>query len=127
MKASNPRRPVHANNIVYSYHRNGVAGTPFYAVTFDWEFEPALHPGQRSRDNASPTSDRRSFVAVWFCEFDSDGELTEAAGRFAAFEVCALPNIEFGHNSWRGDHFAEEICAWIVQRESGPGVRSRVA
>jgi hypothetical protein len=125
VKSPHPRRPTHASNIIYSYHRNGIAGTPFYAVTFDWEFNPPLPVLAGSREPSSQISDRRSFVAVWFCEFDSEGELTGDGGRFGAFEIGALPNIQFGRNSWRGDHFAEEVCAWIVEQESGVENRSR--
>ena len=79
-------------------------------------------------DDGPRASDRRPFVAVWFCEFDSEGDLTGATSRFAAFEIGALPNIQFGQNSWRGDHFAEEICPWIIERESEAEMRpGRVA
>ena len=128
MNSHRPIRLTHASNITYAYHRNGIAGTPFYAVTFDWEFNPSRPLSGRSSEPSPRASDRRPFVAVWFCEFDSEGDLTGATSRFAAFEIGALPNIQFGQNSWRGDHFAEEICPWIIERESEAEMRpGRVA
>lgn len=70
-----------------SYHRNGVGGVPFLAVTFaDWDEE------------------KGPFLAIipWdFCEDYCNGKNPEIACYVVNLDL--LPSIEFGINSWRGD------------------------
>lgn len=78
-------------NIRYSYHRNGVCGAGFYVCLFDWKDGKQL----------------RHMQAVIFPEGDC---------HCAVFDVDELSrgNIAFAQgNSWRGDHFIDELQAHI--------------
>jgi hypothetical protein len=72
-----------------AYHRNGVCGEPFKAVIFQ--------------------DDGKRMVAVRFEDEPKDGGFS--APRCAVFDLDLLAQgvIEFGANSWRGDHYADEL------------------
>jgi len=72
-----------------AYHRNGVCGEPFKAVIFQ--------------------DDGKRMVAVRFEDDPKDGGFS--APRCAVFDLDLLAQgvIEFGVNSWRGDHYADEL------------------
>lgn len=73
------------------YHRNGVGGEGFYAVTF--------------RDG------RQNMVAVVF----------DGPGQVAVFDRDKLgaSNVIFGQNSWRGDHYEGTLRVWIKDYRRG--------
>lgn len=86
MKITNISKPA--------YHRNGICGEPFQVATFEM------------KENGEPP---RKMVAIRFADNkDSDGF---AAPRIAVFDIALLYEgiIEMGENSWRGDHFADEL------------------
>lgn len=74
-----------------AYHRNGICGTGFHAITF------------------STDKEKGTFVATVFPE----------RGNVAVFQLDLLGQevIEFGKNSWRGDHFEDQLRDAI--RENG--------
>ncbi len=67
------------------HHRNGVGGESFHAVTF--------------KDG------KATFVATVF----------EARGHVAVLQLGLLPDITFGTNSWRGDHYEDDLRNAIAQ------------
>ena len=74
------------SNIKVDYHRNGVCGEGFHVATFDMK-----------RGN-----ERHKMVGILFGD----------AGQCAILDIDMLSanNIEFGEgNSWRGDHFEDEL------------------
>ena len=75
------------------YHRNGVSGEPFRAIIF-----------QHSEDEGDKP---KTMVAIRFKD-DSKDKGGFSAPRCAVFDLALLYEgvIEFGENSWRGDHFA---------------------
>ena len=84
--------------ISVAHHRNGVCGEPFHCVIFDW----------------TDGDETNRMLAVRF----ADDECEEYQNpRIAVFNVAALyeSNIEFGSNSFRGDHFVEYIDHAIKQ------------
>lgn len=89
-----------------AHHRNGVAGTPFWVVSFQGESD--VKPG-----NAEP------MVAVVFAEESDDGVIrTEFNPKIAVMNrnLIAENIIEFGQNSYRGDRFASELIAAINEK-----------
>ena len=79
-----------------AYHRNGVSGTGFHTIIFDW----CSFTGMQG-------SVVRRMQAVVF----------PGNGDCAVFEIAetAKGNIEFGHgNSWRGDYFEDDCRKWIA-------------
>jgi hypothetical protein len=94
MKISNVSNPA--------YHRNGVCGEPFQAVTFDM-----MDDGEDSP---------RKMLAVRFKDDkkDSDGF---AAPRIAVFDVALLYEgiIEMTEgNAWRGDRFSDKLDKYFT-------------
>lgn len=93
-----------------AYHRNGVAGVGFYAVTFtdhDVDGEPV------------------KFVATVFppdpiTDGPDEGEPDwgETQGfhnpRIAILALDLLPSVTFAHNSWRGDRYCGALYAAIL-------------
>lgn len=75
-----------------AYHRNGVGGEPFYCVIFD-----NTEDGKTNR-----------MLAVRFADDEGEGYQNP---RIAVFNIALLHEsvIEFGENSFRGDHFADDI------------------
>lgn len=75
-----------------AHHRNGVCGMPFHCVLFDKEED-----GQTTR-----------MLAVRFPH--DEGSYSENP-RIAVFDIALLYEsvIEFGENSFRGDHFVDHI------------------
>ena len=71
-------------------HRNGVAGEPFNVVQF--------------------TEDKEKFFAVVFSRDEAPFN-----PRVAVFKqsLAGEGNFKFGENSWRGDHYADELYAAI--------------
>lgn len=85
------------------YHRNGVAGEGFYAIRFTDPDEGAM-------------------LAVVFPQYKDDGyEELDYGGnpRVAVFKEALLPDVTFGVNSWRGDHYAGPLYDAIKQRHGG--------
>ena len=82
-----------------AYHRNGVCGEPFHIVLFDKEED-----GQIDR-----------MIAIRFQDDKNDGFKNP---RIAVLNVSLLNDsvIEFGENSFRGDHFASDIDQAIETR-----------
>lgn len=68
------------------YHRNGVGGTGFHVVMF--------------------TEEGRNMLGVVFPE----------QGSCAVFDADLIGNgdVRFLHNSWRGDHYEDELRAAIT-------------
>lgn len=83
-----------------AHHRNGVCGMPFHCVIFDKEED-----GKTNR-----------MLAVRFP--DDEGSYSQEAN-IAVFDVALLYEsvIEFGENSFRGDHFVYDIDQAIEQHE----------
>ena len=79
-----------------AYHRNGISGMPFHVVKFLGEAGPMLG------------------VVFPIPEEDIDGGCV-ADGCVAVFQrtLLACDDIEFGSNSWRGDHYEAELRAAI--------------
>jgi hypothetical protein len=78
------------------YHRNGVSGEGFHVVLFDWVKEG---------------DEQKGMCAFVFSQL----------GRIAVTKVgeLAYGNIEFGNgNSWRGDHFEEDIRKYLSEKEN---------
>jgi hypothetical protein len=77
------------------YHRNGVGGEPFKAIIF-----------QHSEDDDDTP---KTMVAIRFADDKKKGGFS--APRCAVFDLALLYEgvIEFGQNSWRGDHFATHL------------------
>lgn len=91
------------------YHRNGISGEGFYAVTFtddtNGEFLAVVFP---------PDPIQNGDMAG-----EPDWGLYERGDwdnpRVALFEVEQLPNVTFGQNSWRGDNYAADLYAAIKE------------
>jgi hypothetical protein len=66
-----------------SYHRNGVAGEPFWAILFD--------DAENGRMIASLFVDNDAYCAVYNVDKLAQGD------------------IRFTRNSWRGDNYASEL------------------
>lgn len=77
------------------YHRNGVAGAPFYAVLFEM-----VEGGKKRNMVASVFTDKGGYCSV----YDVD--------------LLAKGSVTFGENSWRGDHFQEELMRLIKKHSS---------
>jgi hypothetical protein len=75
------------------YHRNGISGAPFYAVTFNWKDDKAT----------------RHMVAAVF----------RGPGQVAVLDagMASKGNVTFGSNSWRGDHFEASLRLAIEEYE----------
>lgn len=73
-----------------AYHRNGIAGEPFKAVVFQY--------------------DGKKMIGILF-EDGAPDSIGFSNPRCAVFDLELLGQgvIEFGENSWRGDHFADEL------------------
>jgi hypothetical protein len=87
-------------------HRNGVAGAPFWVVSFQGESD--VKPG-----NAEP------MVAVVFAKESDDGIMTTEFNPKVAVmnrNLIAENIIEFGQNSYRGDRFDRELIAAINEK-----------
>ena len=78
--------------ISVAHHRNGVSGEPFHCVIFDEE------------------EDRQTtrMLAVRFPDDEGEGYQNP---RIAVFDIALLYEsvIEFGENSFRGDHYVDDI------------------
>jgi len=73
-----------------AYHRNGICGEGFHAVTFTWQNRPMVGiVFGADEDDFNPR------VAVLDRKLTGEGE------------------VGFGINSWRGDHFADGLKAAI--------------
>ena len=77
-----------------AYHRNGVGGEPFHCVIFD-----NIEEGKTNRMLAVRFADEKNLNGY------------ETNPRIAVFDIALLHDsvIEFGQNSFRGDHFADDI------------------
>lgn len=94
-----------------AYHRNGIAGEPFYACHFtdhDCDGQP------------------REFIATVFPpdpikdgEFEGEPDWTGRNGfdnpRVAVLALDMLPSVTFGENSWRGDRYADKLYHAILE------------
>ena len=71
-----------------AYHRNGICGEPFYAVIFT-------------------SNDDKSYLASVF----------EASGHVSVIclDLIADHGVTFGENSFRGDHFEDELRQAIAK------------
>lgn len=82
------------------FHRNGVGGLPFHVAIV------------REQDG----DDVREMLVVRF-----DDAADEQTGQIvcAAFDLRQLDKrvIKFGHNSWRGDHYADIVDAEVAKRK----------
>lgn len=78
------------------YHRNGVCGLGFHVAIVE-EIEDG---------------ERRDMLVV---RFPSDADKDAGGVLCAAFDIAKLihHDIEFGSNSWRGDHYADVMDAAI--------------
>ena len=77
-----------------AYHRNGVCGEGFYAITFS---DPDVGAMVAIVFSYVPTCDRESEQ--------------DRACRVAVLSLGKLAegNIRFGENSWRGDRYADDL------------------
>ncbi len=72
-----------------AYHRNGIGGEGFYAVTFT-------------------CPENGDMVATVFDE----------PGCCAVLKLSELPVVTFGINSWRGDHYEDELRGAIKNKNA---------
>lgn len=85
------------------YHRNGISGIGFY-VAIATEVEDG---------------ETRKMVIIRFTEIDADcGGVVCAA---LDINLLAQGNIQFGQNSWRGDHYHE----WMDQQIAALDIAAR--
>ena len=73
-----------------AYHRNGIYGEPFQVCTF----------------NMKENGENHRMVAIRFADDEPYGN-----PRIAVFDIDLLAQgeIRFTKNSWRGDHFLDEL------------------
>jgi hypothetical protein len=81
------------------HHRNGVTGTPFYPILFEWR------DGDRLRSMYAVVTDRDDNNGLINC-FVVD------------VDMAAAGDIRFFWNSWRGDHFVDDLRAAIREFEN---------
>jgi len=74
------------------YHRNGVCGAPFHAIVF-------RDTGRQSSVKIGVVFEQRHHIAVLDIGKLADGD------------------IEFGSNSWRGDHY-EPLLREAIEKEN---------
>ena len=80
-----------------AYHRNGICGEGFHAITFRWKDEG--------------NGQHRHMVAILF----------EEQGQCAVLDIDELTkdNIGFAQgNSWRGDHFEPDLRETLARPEN---------
>lgn len=86
------------------YHRNGVSGAPFYTGIVQ-------------------DADGSLKSVTVFPDYDDDGEAVVNEGlanpRIAVLDIGLLAEgtVEFGTNSWRGDHYADEARGIIAMTQ----------
>jgi hypothetical protein len=87
-----------------AYHRNGICGAGFHVAIVESEVEPG---------------DTRKMLVVTFGADEEPGN----GYATAVFDMALLAkdNIEFGENSWRGDHWHPFMC-----HEAIPDYRAQV-
>lgn len=87
--------------ISYERHRNGIMGKPFYVCIFERQREA-------QSDFSSPAPEENiKMMAILFDEPMSCAVL--------GMEKLINDDIEFGSNSWRGDHFDGELRQLIKE------------
>lgn len=88
-----------------AYHRNGVSGRGFYAVTFtcpkNGEMVAGVFP-QGEDEEGLPA-------------FDEESPEVMVLNR----DILPVAGVTFGRNSWRGDHYAAEL--FIAIRDDARG------
>ncbi|RPJ36895.1 MAG: hypothetical protein EHM35_07345 [Planctomycetaceae bacterium] len=97
-------------------HRNGIYGQPFSVVLFEW------------RDDGKA----RRMLGIELGE-EAEKDLGAAPTFVVDVDMAAAGNVEFGHNSWRGDHFTGALrkaiaewrdaqrAEWDAELASAPG------
>jgi hypothetical protein len=107
MGTMNSTQPIAIQEI--AYHRNGVSGEPFYAVTF-----------------TDPKQPEHTFLATVFPPdplqdgpMEGEPDWTSSQGwhnpRIAVVAIDLLPSVTFAHNSWRGDNYMQALYAAILE------------
>lgn len=81
-------------NVKVDHHRNGIAGWPFWVVTFDWN------------DNGQT---RRMVATVPDVGEGSSLTRNDYVISVLDIDLLAKGDIAFGSNSWRGDQFADDV------------------
>lgn len=89
-------------NIKADYHRNGVSGRGFLAITLT---EVKIEEVGRG---FAPVA--HNFLITWFMPYvDDDGNEEREDPAIAVYDRNMLRDdekaIQFGYNSWRGDHY----------------------
>lgn len=79
------------------YHRNGISGVGFWVV--DFHCDQPEEPNFRNRHMVATVFPDEGCVAVLDADLVGQGE------------------IGFGMNSWRGDHFEDQLREWIKSEE----------
>jgi hypothetical protein len=83
--------PMHFEQVIVAYHRNGVSSMGFHVVTFRWR------DGERFRHMVATVFEEPGYISV----FDID--------------ALAQDNIAFAQgNSWRGDDFEATLREHIA-------------
>ena len=88
------------NNISeVSFHRNGICGEPFKVCTFEM----------------TEYGETKRMVAIRFDDDEPRGN-----PRIAVFDLDLLAQgeIRFTRNSWRGDHFVDELDLHFYEKEA---------
>lgn len=83
-----------------SWHRNGIGGEGFHAVYFHYS-----EPGEEPKKMLAILFDDPGQCAV--IQLDQPGEFT----------------VQFGRNSWRGDHFETQLRKAIKTHKSSGSIR----
>ena len=82
----------HRKLLKYAHHRNGICGRPFDVAIIS-EPHPELIKGERQKK-----------LVIYFPGDDC---------ACAVFDLAQLSELDiaFGSNSWRGDHYADDMAA----------------
>ena len=78
--------------VKFGYQRNGVSGTPFYTLQFDWEDST----GESGKD-----------FLMTFETDETDEEIK--------IDSCRVINLEDPFTSWRGDRFGSAVESKLKQ------------
>jgi hypothetical protein len=97
-----------------AYHRNGVAGYPFYVITFQTRYDggewmPMVGVVFDYEDVAIKSENEYEAIAP------TDGVFRNPRTAVFRRDLLGKGVVAFGANSWRGDHFDGALRSAIVE------------